>query len=51
MNLTSHTSIQIRNLEEINDQNVPISLQKYIMPVMENSKLAIYESFEEQIFH
>ena len=27
----------IRNLEEINDQNVPISLQKYIMPVMENS--------------
>ena len=36
----------IRNLEEINNQNVPISLQKYIMPVMENSKLAIYESIE-----
>ena len=36
----------IRNLDQTNDQNVPISLQKYIIPLMEDSKITIYESKE-----
>ena len=36
----------IRNLSHTNNQNVPISLQKYIIPIIEDSKLSIYESKE-----